>query len=142
MVDLFWDRFCHFLEPAGVVEDDKDVVVHFVLVKERKVRGCPLTHLLFVSVRSGCHKVASNFFTVFDPGCRRLDIAIIVTFLVVEEQNVEFVGSLQADHRFCVDALDRNLILRLGNVSFKVVILEPIASQSELGEGVCGDLIK
>ena len=38
VVDLFWDRLGYLLEPASVIEDNEDVVVHLVLREEDKVR--------------------------------------------------------------------------------------------------------
>ena len=134
------DRLGYLLEPAGVIEDDEDVVVHLVLGEEDRVGGAPLADLLLIHVRSCLNKFASDLLLVLDPGRLGHNVAIIVALLFVEEENVELVRGLQAIFRFYVDTLDADFVLRLRDICFQVVVLETLASQSELSESVRRDL--
>ena len=136
-----WDRLGYLLEPSSVIEDDEDVVMHFVLREEDLVRGAPLADLLLEHFRSVRHKIANVLLLVLNPGCLGRNVAIIVgRKICVEEENVELVGGLQAVFRGYIDALDVNFVLRLSDICFQVVVLETLTSQSELCESICRDL--
>ena len=143
VVDLFWDRLGYLLEPASVIEDNEDVVVHLVLREEDKVRGAPLTDLLLIYVRPLRHKIANVLLLVIDPGRLGHNVAIIVVLITrVEEENVELVRGLEAVFGGYIDSLDANFVLRLSDICFQVVVLETLTCQSELSESVRRDLYK
>ena len=143
VVDLFWDRLGYLLEPASVIEDNEDVVVHLVLREEDKVRGAPLTDLLLIYVRPLRHKLAKVLLLVIDPGRLGHNVAIIVVLITrVEEENVELVRGLEAVFGGYIDSLDANFVLRLSDICFQVVVLETLTCQSELSESVRRDLYK
>ena len=117
MIDLLRNRFSHFLEPAWVVENNEDIIVHFVHGEKSGVRGAPLGNLLKIGIRSGSDEIACHFFFMFNPGRLRLNIAIIVTFIFVKEKNVKFVGRLQAHDRLWLGTFDSDFVLGLSDVS-------------------------
>ena len=97
VVDLVWDRLGYLLEPASVIEDNEDVVVHLVHREEAKVRGAPLTDLLLIHVRPLRHKIANVLLLVINPGRLGHNVAIIVILIFrVEEEDVELVRGLEA----------------------------------------------
>ena len=128
VVHRWRDCLGYLLEPASVIEDDEDVVVHLVLGEEDQVRRAPLTDLLFVHVRSVCHKFASELLLVLNPGRLGCNVAIILVLVLVKEENVELVRGLQAVFRSHIDTLYVNFVLRLSDICFQVVILETLAS--------------
>ena len=141
VVDLVWDRLGYLLEPAGVIEDNEDVVVHFVLREEDKVRGAPLTDLLLIHVRPLRHKIANVLLLVINPVRLGMNVAIIVVLIIrVEEENVELVRGLEAVFRGYIDTPDAYFVLRLSDICFQVVVLETLTGQSELSESVRRDL--
>ena len=97
MVDLLFNCLGDLLQPARIVKNDEHIVVDLVLREEDRVGGAPLADQLLVNVRPLCHEIALHHFLMLNPHRRGFDVAIIVCAIITEKENVEGVGSLQAD---------------------------------------------
>jgi len=91
MVNLFRNSLGHLLEPARIIEDDEDVIVHLVLGEEDWVGGVPFAHLLLIHVIPRLYKLAFDLISVLSPSRDSLNVAIIVILHLIKEEDVKLV---------------------------------------------------
>ena len=113
--DVLWNSVAVLLEPARVIENNEDLIVNLVFGKELGVCGRPLTDLLVDAVWLVHHEVTLLALVVLNPQRHRLNVAIVVTF-ILKDKDVELCGCEQAEYGARLDTLDLDLMLRLSDI--------------------------
>ena len=77
---------------------------------------------------------------MLEPHCRCLNVAIIV-LLRIEDEHIKLLVVDQSEFRWSIHASDSDLLSSLRNVRLQVVIVQALASQSELREVALANLL-
>ena len=67
VINLVWHCLGDFLQPASVVEDYENIIVHLILGEEHRVGRAPLADLLLIRIGAGRNKVTCDHLFMFKP---------------------------------------------------------------------------